>query len=86
MGALLGCALSLAPVAGMGVLAGLAFYLPFSITLGYGVGCFLTIWLVRIKGKQIYEETIVPLGAGLIVGEAIAGIVFTGFKIFERMG
>ena len=86
MGALLGCAMSLAPVAGMGVLAGLAFYLPFSITLGYGVGCFLTIWLVRIKGKQIYEETIVPLGAGLIVGEAIAGIVFTGFKIFERMG
>jgi uncharacterized oligopeptide transporter (OPT) family protein len=86
MGALIGGAMSLAPIAGMGVLAGLAFYLPFSITLGYGVGCLITMYLIKVKGKGIYEDIIVPLGAGLIVGEAIAGIVFTAVKIFERMG
>ena len=44
------------------------------------------MYLIKVKGKEIYEDIIVPLGAGLIVGEAIAGIVFTAVKIFERMG
>ena len=86
MGSLLGVAMSFAPVAGMGVLAGLAFYLPFSITLGYGIGCLITMALIKIKGKDIYDDLIVPLGAGLIVGEAIAGIAFTGYKILQTMG
>ena len=38
-GGAIGLGLGLHPVGGLGVLIGLAMYLPFSITLTYGIGC-----------------------------------------------
>jgi uncharacterized oligopeptide transporter (OPT) family protein len=47
-GSILGGLLEALPVSGLGVLAGLGMYLPFSITLGYGIGCILDL-PTRIK-------------------------------------
>ena len=48
-GAAVGLGLGLFPIAGLGVLVGLAFALP--ITLTYGLGCLTAIWLEKGKGK-----------------------------------
>ena len=46
-GAVMGGALSIFPIGGIAVLVGLAMYLPFSITLAYGVGCLVAMALER---------------------------------------
>jgi uncharacterized oligopeptide transporter (OPT) family protein len=74
LGASLGAVLGAAPMPGLGVLIGLAMYLPFSITLGYGIGCLTQMGLQRRYGLAFCEHKLVPLAAGLIVGEAIAGV------------
>jgi uncharacterized oligopeptide transporter (OPT) family protein len=81
MGGVLGALLGAAPMAGLGVLVGLAMYLPFSITAGYGVGCLVQMWLQKKKGLAWCEQKLVPLAAGLIVGEAIMGVGHALFKI-----
>ncbi len=80
-GAVLGGALSLFPIGGMAVLVGLAMYLPFSITLAYGVGCGLTMLAERQAGKRFVGGRVVPMAAGLIVGEALTAIVLATSKI-----
>ncbi|MFP4497924.1 MAG: OPT/YSL family transporter [Vulcanimicrobiota bacterium] len=82
-GALLGGFLSLLPVSGLGVLVGLAMYLPFSITLGYGLGCVMNMALEKLYSVQWIEENIVPLAAGLIVGEAITGLGYSSISIIK---
>lgn len=74
MGATVGALLGAAPMAGLGVLVGLAMYLPFSITLGYGLGCFIQMGIQKKKGLAFCEHKLVPLAAGLIVGEAMMGM------------
>lgn len=81
-GGLLGCSLSALPVGGLGVLVGLAMYLPFDITLGYGIGCLIAIALARKFSHGWVEEKVVPLAAGLIVGEALTELSFSIFKMF----
>ncbi len=81
MGGVLGALLGAAPMAGLGVLVGLAMYLPFSITLGYGIGCLIQMGIQRAKGLAFCEQKLVPLAAGLIVGEAITGVGHALFKI-----
>jgi uncharacterized oligopeptide transporter (OPT) family protein len=81
MGGVLGALLGAAPMAGLGVLVGLAMYLPFSITLGYGIGCMLQMAIQRANGPAFGEQKLVPLAAGLIVGEAITGVGHALFKI-----
>ena len=83
-GSAIGAVLGAAPLSGMGVLVGLAMYLPFSITLGYGIGCFTQMIVQRIKGSSFCEEKLVPLAAGLIVGEALTGVILTAIKIFSN--
>lgn len=83
-GGLIGAVLSLAPWSGLGVLIGLAMYLPFSITLGYGVGCLIQMYLEKTKGKVFTEHKLVPFAAGLIIGEAITGIGHAAFEIFSK--
>jgi putative OPT family oligopeptide transporter len=83
-GGLIGAVLSLAPWSGLGVLIGLAMYLPFSITLGYGVGCLIQMYLEKTKGKVFTEHKLVPFAAGLIIGEAITGIGHAAFEIFAK--
>jgi uncharacterized oligopeptide transporter (OPT) family protein len=74
LGGTIGAMLGAAPMAGLGVLVGLAMYLPFSITLGYGIGCLIHIGLRALKGPAFCEHKLVPLAAGLIVGEALTGV------------
>lgn len=75
MGGLVGIALAAAPKPGLGVLIGLAMYLPFDITFGYGCGCLLQMLIQKIKGADFCEHKMVPLCAGLIVGEALTGMI-----------
>lgn len=81
MGGCVGALLGSAPTAGLGVLVGLSMYLPFSITLGYGLGCFLQMFLLRVKGLAFCEHRLVPFAAGLIVGEALTGISYTAYQL-----
>ena len=83
MGALVGGCLGAAPMSGLGVLVGLAMYLPFSITLGYGIGCLSQMAIQRVKGLEFCEHKLVPLCAGLIVGEALTGMGHAFFNIFN---
>ena len=76
--------LGAAPMPGLGVLIGLAMYLPFSITLGYGIGCFIQMGIQRVKGIGFCEHKLVPFAAGLIVGEALMGIGHAMFEIIAK--
>ena len=80
-GTALGSALGLLPIGGVGVLVGLALYLPFSITLGYGIGCLTSMGLVKRYGKRWYASSLVPVAAGFIVGEALMSLGITLFKL-----
>ena len=80
-GGVLGGVVTLFPVGGLGVLLGLAMYLPFSITLGYGIGCLASMGLEWRLGARFIEDRIVPLAAGLIVGEALTALGFSVYKI-----
>jgi uncharacterized oligopeptide transporter (OPT) family protein len=81
MGTVVGVLLGAAPMAGLGVLVGLAMYLPFSITLGYGCGCLLQMMIQKMKGVSFCENRLVPLAAGLIVGEALTGMGHAMFSV-----
>lgn len=85
-GAAIGGALALFPISGLGVLVGLAMYLPFEITLGYGIGCLITMGLEKSKGARFYADKIVPLAAGLIVGEALTNLTITLIKLATSGG
>jgi putative OPT family oligopeptide transporter len=85
LGGLLGALLASAPIAGLGVMIGLAMYLPFSITLGYGLGCLLAIYLEKKKGQSFIEHQMVPFAAGLIIGEAITGVAQAAFDIIKTL-
>jgi len=74
-GAAIGAAVSLFPVGGIGVLVGLAVYLPIAVTLTYGLGCFASIALRRYLGPAWMGHTLVPVAAGFIVGEALTNLV-----------
>jgi putative OPT family oligopeptide transporter len=85
-GAIVGGLLGAAPMPGLGVLIGLAMYLPFSITLGYGIGCFFQMGLQRVFGRGFCEHRLVPFAAGLIVGEALTGIGGAAYSILFKKG
>ena len=70
-GAGLGAALSVFPIGGVAVLVGLAMYLPFSITLAYGLGCVVSMRMEQRLGSRFIGSSLVPFAAGLIVGEAL---------------
>jgi len=81
LGGGIGTILGAAPLPGLGVLIGLAMYLPFSITLGYGVGCLTQMGIEARFGANFCENKLVPLAAGLIVGEAISGVGHAFYKM-----
>ena len=80
-GAVLGLGLGIFPISGVGVLVGLAMYLPFSITMAYGVGCFTSIGLKRAKGEEWIGGTLVPVAAGFIIGEALTSLTLVLIKL-----
>ena len=73
-GTAIGLGLGIYPVSGMGVLVGLAMYLPFYITMTYGVGCFISMGLDKWKGSRWMGTTLVPVAAGFIIGEALTSL------------
>jgi putative OPT family oligopeptide transporter len=81
LGGLMGFVFAAAPIGGLGVLVGLAMYLPFAITLGYGLGCLAQMGLERTYGQAFSENKIVPLAAGLIIGEALMGVAHALYAI-----
>lgn len=83
MGGSVGALLAAAPISGLGVLVGLAMYLPFSITFAYGLGCLLQMYLQKRKGIAFCEHKLVPFAAGLIIGEALMGIGHSAFQILQ---
>ena len=82
-GAVIGGSLALFPIAGLGVLIGLAMYLPFEITLGYGIGCVVSMTLEKKLGRRFYGDFIVPVAAGFIVGEALTSLTLTMIKLAQ---
>jgi putative OPT family oligopeptide transporter len=76
-GAFIGGSLALVPIGGLGVLVGLAMYLPFEITFGYGIGCLISMGFEKAKGYRYVGDVIVPIAAGLIVGEALTALTLT---------
>ncbi|MCK5720839.1 MAG: OPT/YSL family transporter [Thiomargarita sp.] len=83
LGGIIGILLGVVPIASLGILIGLAMYLPFSITLGYGIGCLVNIFISKRKGKSFVENKIVPLAAGLIIGEALMGVGYAIYNIIQ---
>ncbi|MAY79877.1 MAG: hypothetical protein CL930_03740 [Deltaproteobacteria bacterium] len=80
-GTAIGLALGLYPVGGVGVLVGLAMYLPFDITVTYGLGCAVSIWLAKRKSERWIGDTVVPVAAGFIIGEALTSLGVVLFKL-----
>jgi len=81
MGGTIGVLLGAAPVSGLGVLIGLSMYLPFYMSLGYGIGCLIHMFLRRVKGPLFCQHKLVPFAAGLIVGEALTGVGYATYEI-----
>lgn len=75
-GAVMGGALSIFPIGGVAVLVGLAMYLPFSITLAYGLGNVVAMGLERMYGPAWIGGKLVPFAAGMIVGEALTQLTW----------
>lgn len=73
-GAGIGLALGIYPIGGLGVLIGLAMYLPLYITITYGLGCLGNIVLSKKFGPRWMGTTIVPVAAGFIIGEALTSL------------
>lgn len=73
----IGLAMGIFPLSGMGVLVGLAMYLPFYITLTYGVGCFVSMALESRRGHAWMSINVVPVAAGFIIGEALINLTLT---------
>lgn len=74
-GAGLGALLSWAS-GGLGISAGLGFYLPFNIVLTYSLGTLLRVIANRYLDESFVENKGIPIAAGLIVGEALVGVGF----------
>src|SRR5207247_1803702 len=63
-GTVTGLVLTLGAGGGLGVVLGLAMYLPMEVTLTYCIGC-LAAWITeKVKGAAWVEDVGVPLTAG----------------------
>jgi putative OPT family oligopeptide transporter len=80
-GFIVGLAVSILVSPGLGVMVGLSLYLPFMYMIVFGIGGLLNILLTRIFGARQVESKGVPLAAGLIVGDALVGIVNAVIKV-----
>jgi uncharacterized oligopeptide transporter (OPT) family protein len=81
VGGLVGLLLTLFGGGGAGVLIGLSMYLPIAYILPYGVGCVAAMVAEKKKGRGWTTEVGFPIAAGLLVGDSLAGVVFSLFKL-----
>lgn len=82
-GAGLGAVLSASGIGGLGILVGLGFYLPFNIVLTYTIGTALRIFTDWKIGSDWSDSVGVPVAAGLIVGEALIGVSYAIYYVFQ---
>jgi putative OPT family oligopeptide transporter len=80
-GAALGLLVSLLVSPGMGVMVGLSMYLPFEYMIVFGLGGITNVLLSRWRGAHWAEDKGVPVAAGLIVGDALVGVVHAVVKV-----
>ncbi len=81
-GAGLGALLSASGIGGVGVMVGLGFYLPFNIILTYTLGTLARLYTDSRLGRGFAEDVGIPVAAGLIVGEALIGVVYSLMIVF----
>lgn len=77
VGAAVSGALTVAVGGGAGVLVGLSMYLPLYYVLPYGIGCLIAMAVQRTKGITWANENGVPVAAGLLVGDSLAGVAYS---------
>ncbi len=82
-GAILGLLVSLLVSPGLGVMVGLSMYLPFEYMIVFGIGGILNILVSRWRGARFAEEYGVPVAAGLIVGDALVGVIHAIVKVSQ---
>lgn len=70
---------------GMGVMVGLSMYIPLQYVLPYGLGCILAMVAERRLGERWCNETGLPLSAGLIVGDSLAGVTIGLIKVAQGL-
>ena len=80
-GAAIGLLVSLLVSPGLGVMIGLSLYLPFEYMIVFGIGGLLSIFITRKFGARFAEDKGVPIAAGLIVGDALVGIIHAIYKV-----
>jgi len=80
-GAVLGLVLSVLVTPGLGVMVGLSMYLPFKYMIVFGIGGLLNMLMRRWRGARWAEDKGVPVAAGLIVGDALVGVVHAIVKV-----
>jgi putative OPT family oligopeptide transporter len=85
-GALIGGVLSASTFTGLGVMVGLSMYLPLVYLLPFGLGSVMNVVSGKLRGRRWVENTGVPLAAGLIVGDAIVGVVFAMISVLGGIG
>lgn len=80
-GAIIGGVLSASTFTGLGVMVGLSMYLPLVYLLPFGLGSVMNVLSGRIRDRRWVENTGVPLAAGLIVGDAVVGVVYAFISV-----
>lgn len=80
-GASAGLLLTLGAGGGLGVVLGLAMYLPMAVTLTYCIGCAVAWISEKLKGPTWVEDIGVPLTAGFLVGEGLAQVCVVFFDL-----
>jgi uncharacterized oligopeptide transporter (OPT) family protein len=81
VGALVSGVLTVGLGGGVGVLVGLSMYLPMFYVLPYGAGCLVSIAVHHRLGSKWSTDNAVPVAAGLLVGDSLAGVAFSVYML-----
>lgn len=84
IGGILGTLLTLAAGGGLGVQVGLSMYLPFATISAFGIGVLLSILYKNKVGEKQFEEYGIPVAAGLLVGDSLAGVADSMLNLFVK--
>jgi uncharacterized oligopeptide transporter (OPT) family protein len=85
VGGLVSALLTLGTGGGLGVLIGLSMYLPMFYVLPYGLGCVLAILADRFLGRTWTGDTGIPIAAGLLVGDSLAGVAYSVYMLARNV-
>jgi hypothetical protein len=60
-------------------------YLPMFYVLPYGLGCVLSILAERFLGRTWTGENGIPIAAGLLVGDSLAGVAYSIYMLARNV-